>query len=516
MDRRLTWRIHAPSPLPVFQALHLLLFILLPLALTLRAALHRNGDVLTESTSALYFCLGIAKSVLLVIPLMRISLLILHAGAANVSLSAAWVCVLALALFIGLFISSLRDVATGLSGLFGVRPSTIEKKAPLSRSRTLLMLLGVVLGMMLALTLSLSEWAHFIKALIWPPPRSISVLIQDARVWNNFLPHPTDHRVSACVAAMEGHLEPQRVRLGRGDALDSLHPCVMKPTAQPIDPTKRTEVKPERIQTREEASLVLRIFLLLLLLPFLFELGRLVTKSNALTTSARSLMQRVLTWTLKEGSPQAHLGQEGWLFDQRELNWLLRARDGTEPARSFSITKVAETLKKKNISLVLVAVPQRATLYPEKLHLRNYWDPVRSNGEKARLDALRKSGINVLDATDALWKLRDRKLIYFRRDSHWTPDAMKQVALLTEKHLREKHAALFGSETPLITATAPSHLDAGDLTRKLDTQLPPMHSLVWSRQMCSPSAASAWMKNLPSCCWERSMRLSMRSGLRWR
>lgn len=245
----------------------------------------------------------------------------------------------------------------------------------------------------------------------------------------------------------------------------------MKPTAQPIDPTKRTEVKPERILTREEASLVLRIFLLLLLLPFLFELGRLVTKSNALTTSARSLMQRVLTWTLKEGSPQVHLGQEGWLFDQRELNWLLRSRDGTEPAQS-AITDLAETLKKQNISLVLVAMPQRATLYPEKLHLRNYWDPVRSNGEKARLDALRKSGIDVLDATDALWKLRDRKQIYFRRDSHWTPDAMKQVALLTEKHLREKHATLFGSETPLITATAPSHLDAGDLTRKLDPRSP--------------------------------------------
>ncbi|MBK8095230.1 MAG: hypothetical protein IPK32_25480 [Verrucomicrobiaceae bacterium] len=170
----------------MFQALHLLLFILLPLALTLRAALHRNGDALTESTSALYFCLGIAKAVLLVIPLMEISLLILHAGAANVSLSAAWVCVLALALFIGLFISSVRDVATGLSGLFGVQPSTIEKKAPLSRSRSLLMLLAVVLGMMLALTLSLSEWAHFIKALIWPPPRSISVLIQDARVWTDY------------------------------------------------------------------------------------------------------------------------------------------------------------------------------------------------------------------------------------------------------------------------------------------------------------------------------------------
>jgi hypothetical protein len=49
---------------------------------------------------------------------------------------------------------------------------------------------------------------------------------------------------------------------------------------------------------------------------------------------------------------------------------------------------------------------------------------------------------------------------------------MKQAALLTEKHLREKFPALLGSETPLISATILTHLDAGDLTRKLDPRSP--------------------------------------------
>lgn len=245
----------------------------------------------------------------------------------------------------------------------------------------------------------------------------------------------------------------------------------MKPSAPPIDPAKRTEVIPERTLTRAEASRILRIFLLLLVVPMVFELGRVVSGSNRLATLVRSGTQRALTWWLREGGASTHLGKQGWLFDQGELRWLLAPRTGAEPA-SRAVTDFAEALKRKSIPLLLVTVPSRAALYPDRIHERSYWDPVRSSGEQARLDALRRSGIDVLDLTDALWKLRDKKQVYFRRDSHWTPESMKQAALLVEKHLRGSHAALLGTETPIITATVPSHLDPGDLTRRLDPRWP--------------------------------------------
>lgn len=247
----------------------------------------------------------------------------------------------------------------------------------------------------------------------------------------------------------------------------------MKPTAQPIDASKRTEVIPERTLTAPEASLITRVFLVLLLVPMLFEISAWLTsgKTNLLAVWTRTGMQRVLTWTLRQGGNGAFLGNEGWLFDQRELERMLAHRTADAPA-SEAVTSFAAELKKRGIPLVLVAVPSRATLYPEKIREGRYWDPIRATGEKARLDALRKTGIDVLDLTDPFWKLRDRKQVYFRRDSHWTPEAMKQAALLTEKHLREKFPTLLGTETPLISATILTHLDAGDLTRKLDPRSP--------------------------------------------
>lgn len=244
----------------------------------------------------------------------------------------------------------------------------------------------------------------------------------------------------------------------------------MKPAAQPIDPAKRTEVIPERTLTHAEASTILRVFLVLIAVPFVFELGRWTTGKNLLSDSARSGMQRLLTWGLQEGNADVHHGKKSWLFTQDELHHLLKPRTGDEPAHPL-VSTFAEALKKRGIPLVLVAVPQRATLYPEQLRAGNYWDPVRSNREKARLDALRASGIEVLDMTDALWKLRETKQVHFPHDHRWTPDAMKHVALQTEKHLRQKYATLLGTETPLINASVPTLTDAGSLTRKLDPWL---------------------------------------------
>ena len=87
----------------------------------------------------------------------------------------------------------------------------------------------------------------------------------------------------------------------------------MKPDSKPIDPTKRTEVPQERVLTPPEASLITRVFLVLLLVPMLFEISAWVTpgKTNLLAVWTRTGMQRVLTWTLRQGGNGAHLGNEG-------------------------------------------------------------------------------------------------------------------------------------------------------------------------------------------------------------
>ncbi|MBL9177285.1 MAG: hypothetical protein JNM65_04420, partial [Verrucomicrobiaceae bacterium] len=73
--------------------------------------------------------------------------------------------------------------------------------------------------------------------------------------------------------------------------------------------------------------------------------------------------------------------------------------------------------------------------------------------------------------TDALWDFRERQPVFFGQDSHWTPEAMKAVALAVNKRVREKFPRLVSTETPIINATILEHSDAGDLARGLD----PLH-----------------------------------------
>jgi len=243
----------------------------------------------------------------------------------------------------------------------------------------------------------------------------------------------------------------------------------MKPEAPPIDPKKRSTVPPPEVLSEPGARMVLRVFLAMLIVPVLFQLAG----TNYLTAGVRSVTQWVLTHVLNEGNRRVFLGHDGWLFEQRELDRIVDLKRAHEPA-SLSLTTFADDLKKRGIPLVLVAVPERVTIYPDKVRGSKYRDAVRSTGEKARLDALRASGVEVLDVTELLWKLRDEKRrdVFFAHDSNWTPEAMKAVALQIEKHLREKHRALTSEETPLIKVTVVPNEEAGNLSRQLDPLMP--------------------------------------------
>ena len=247
----------------------------------------------------------------------------------------------------------------------------------------------------------------------------------------------------------------------------------MKPAAQPIDPTKRSDAPPPVVLTREIAGTTMRVFMAMLVLPLMFEISAWVSpsKANMLVLGVRSLTQWLLTNGLNEGNREVFLGREGRLFDQVELDRIVDVTRTGSPA-SATLTEFAAGLKKRDIPLLLVAVPERVTIYPDAMRGSKYRDAVPSAGEVARLEALRQSGIEFIDLTQTFWEMRGQKDAFFAQDSHWTPDAMKTTALLVERHIREKHPGLADDETPLIRATIKTPRDAGDLARKLDLLFP--------------------------------------------
>ena len=247
----------------------------------------------------------------------------------------------------------------------------------------------------------------------------------------------------------------------------------MKPTLPPITPMKRAMVPPEPELNSKAALRIVRVFALLLAVPLLFEAASWFTasKTNLAAATVRSGMQWLLMHALTEGNRTVFLGREGWLFEQHELDRLVHARRPGNDVQP-GLVKLAAQLKAQDTPLLVITIPDRATMYPGQIRPGRYLNVVRLKDEAGRLAELKAAGIDVMDMTDALWEFRDKQPVFFGQDSHWTPEAMKAVALAVNKHVREKFPRLGGTETPIINATILERADTGDLARRLD----PLHA----------------------------------------
>ena len=92
----------------------------LPILLAGAVVLRRGGDAVTRAQASMRLCLGVAKWVLLVVPLWRIAMLVLENGPQNVSCGAAWAGLLSVSVCLGLLFTSAGDVSAGLGGWLGV------------------------------------------------------------------------------------------------------------------------------------------------------------------------------------------------------------------------------------------------------------------------------------------------------------------------------------------------------------------------------------------------------------
>lgn len=243
----------------------------------------------------------------------------------------------------------------------------------------------------------------------------------------------------------------------------------MKGKPPPIALARQPNVPPEPELTGKEARRIVRIFVIIAGVIFLSEIAGVLMPSGASPVAAvvRSGMQWLLTWSLNEGNHEVHLGSAGWLFEQREIDRLTQKRHPENEWHGRLLT-LASQLKADDKSLLVIAIPSRTTLYPEQVRSSRYAGPVRARAEVEKLTELTAAGIDVMDMTDALWEFREKQQAFFAQDSHWTPEAMKAVALAVNKRVREKFPRLASNETPIITATIIEHADAGDLARQLD------------------------------------------------
>ncbi len=170
-------------------------------------------------------------------------------------------------------------------------------------------------------------------------------------------------------------------------------------------------------------------------------------------TTARPPLQRLLFHVAAEAGSKVVVGAEGWLFYRPDLDYLVQGdrmdvdtesrwvTSATGPQMESvanAICRFQNQLRQRGIKLLVVPVPGKPSVYPDRVSGRAIAD-FRSR-TKDLLERLEARGVPVVDlfATfDTLRREAKGKVQYYlRTDTHWTPLGAKIAAQVTAARLR--------------------------------------------------------------------------------
>ncbi len=159
---------------------------------------------------------------------------------------------------------------------------------------------------------------------------------------------------------------------------------------------------------------------------------------------ASEVARRVRPWAqfaqfgwLKDGGDKVVVGRDGWLFYGPGVQYLTErpdARQGSSNVRQALEAVVAfrDVLATRNIRLLVMPVPNKESVYPERLsrHFAGS-QTVLSEESRALIDGLKHAGVEVLN----LWEIfsTEKSLagnagLYLAQDSHWSPRGIDRAA----------------------------------------------------------------------------------------
>lgn len=235
------------------------------------------------------------------------------------------------------------------------------------------------------------------------------------------------------------------------------------------------------------------------------------------STALRQNLQEKLTAWADEGNRKVVLGFDGMLFYHPDLKSLTGY--GPLKPEPFSVMKdpeqaklsdakdivpaFAAQLKERGIDLLLVPVPLKPMLYSEYLNTNETHAWITHPDAPAFYENLRKQGVDVLDLTSALSKLRgERKHIYYleansqnreiakkteealkikkeaflHQDTHWTVDGMSEAAEQVAAYVKQKYPQHLSASTGTAIRAVDGELRSsmGDLVKLLDLKDPGM------------------------------------------
>jgi len=196
----------------------------------------------------------------------------------------------------------------------------------------------------------------------------------------------------------------------------------------------------------------------------------------------RPWMQYARFAALSDGGEKAIVGRDGWWFYRPGVRYLMErsvsdptGRTGHDQAVKV-IVAFRDRLADRGIKLLIVPVPGKASIYPDKLAGRaSQADPSVREHTRRVIDDLTAAGVEVLDPFDALASIRRQMAgepdlapppqAYMIQDTHWTRWGVARAAETVARRIRELGWAPTGSTAYAIKGARVSR--QGDVVRML-------------------------------------------------
>ncbi len=165
-----------------------------------------------------------------------------------------------------------------------------------------------------------------------------------------------------------------------------------------------------------------------------------IEDNSVVAEAARPWYQLLSTRLARQGNAKAVIGKDGWLFHRPGVDFVINS--GSDFHRELgplpAIIAFQETLKAQGVDLLMLPVPDKASIYPEYLSRRydTGLGPAVNPYTSDFFRLLQESGVQVFDPAALLWREKkaqasdggNAELLYMPQDTHWSPRGMKLVA----------------------------------------------------------------------------------------
>jgi hypothetical protein len=169
--------------------------------------------------------------------------------------------------------------------------------------------------------------------------------------------------------------------------------------------------------------------------------------ASVYATALRPWIQSVVFLTLRDPGGKALLGRDGWLFYTPDLQYLLEPNSqsvkGPEDPVSV-IVRFRAQLDRRGIHLLVLPMPGKPSVYPDKLTSRMAWqDRDFVSPTQKLISRLRTAGVEAVDLFETFLLLRRQGLLdaaepyYLAQDTHWSGTAVRIAAQVVTRRLLE-------------------------------------------------------------------------------